>query len=181
MVLYVKFRIENVDFQCMHVPAVHPSINNSLPPLMSAPPIPRSGRCNYFRRDRAKCHQDFSKSHRVTSRALPFFSPSHQLPLSINSARRLSSAISLQTISPRRRGLELLQGSRSQTAQRGLHANENSRTFLTETVSDESRTATSGGGGCTSSLMRLYWPLAELRQRVREELKGEKHTEPNQK
>lgn len=95
---------------------------------MSAPPIARSGRRNYLHRDRAKCHQDFSKSHRVTTRSLPFFFPSHQLPLSINSAHRLSSAISLQTISLRRRGLELLQGSRLRTAQRGLHANEESRT-----------------------------------------------------
>lgn len=159
----MKFQIENVDFQCMHVPAVHFAINNSLPPLKSAPPIPRCGRCNYLCRDRAKCHQDFSKSHRVTSRSLPFFFPSHPLPLSINSAHRLSSAISLQTISPRSRGLERLQGSRSRPTHRGLHAKENSRTT---------------GGACASSLMRLYWPLNLCKE---SELKEEKQTKPNQK
>lgn len=147
----------------MHVSAVHFAINNSLPPLKSVPPIPRCGRCNYLCRDRAKCHQDFSKSHRVTSRSLPFFFPSHQLPLSINSAHRLSSAISLQTISPRSRGLERLQGSRSRPTHRGLHAKENSRTT---------------GGACASSLMRLYWPLNLCKE---SELKEEKQTKPNQK
>lgn len=107
MVLPAEFQIEDVDFLCVRVTAVHPAINNRLlTPLMSAPPIPRSGRRNY--RDRAKCHQEFAKSHRATSRGLPFFFLSPHLPLSINSAHRLSSAISLQTISPRRRGLELL-------------------------------------------------------------------------
>lgn len=91
----------------MHMPSVHPTIN-SRPPLMSVPPISHSGRCNYSRRDRAKCHQHFLKAIALRHVLLPFFPPfpSRQLPLSINSAHRFSSAISLQTISLQGRGLE---------------------------------------------------------------------------
>lgn len=70
-----KFKIQNAEFNAC---ICHQSTlqSTAVPPLMSVPPISHSGRCNYFCRDRAKCHQDFLKAIALRHVLLPFFSPS---------------------------------------------------------------------------------------------------------
>lgn len=122
----MKFKIQNVEFNACIIPQSTLQ-STAVSSLMSVPPISHSGRCNYFRWDRAKCHQEFLKATALRHVLLCvffsffFFFPSRRLLLSINSAHRLSSAISLQTISLQRSGLELLQGSCWRIPHQRLH------------------------------------------------------------
>lgn len=70
------------------------------PPHTHYPPHLQShmhrGRCNYFLRDRGKCHQDSPKSLSILS---PLFFHFHDLLYQLSLLSRLSPAISLQSIS----------------------------------------------------------------------------------
>lgn len=57
----MKFKIQNVEFNACIFPQSTLQ-STAVSALMSVPPISHSGRCNYFRWDRAKCHQEFLKA-----------------------------------------------------------------------------------------------------------------------